>query len=78
MIRQLGALAEVADHHDEVSFGVVRDWLETQLTDDGFGTGFLIGGMTVAALKPMRSIPFRVIAVVGLDDETFPRRDRRA
>ena len=78
MIRQLGALAEVAGHHDDVSFGVVRDWLETQLTDDGFGTGFLIGGMTVAALKPMRSIPFRVIAVVGLDDETFPRRDRRA
>ena len=78
VIRQLGALAEVAGHHDDVSFGVVRDWLETQLTDDGFGTGFLIGGMTVAALKPMRSIPFRIIAVVGLDDETFPRRDRRA
>lgn len=78
MIRQLGTLAEVAGHHDDVSFGVVRDWLETQLSDDGFGTGFLIGGMTVAALKPMRSIPFRIIAVVGLDDETFPRRDRRA
>ena len=78
VIRQLGRLAEVAGHHDDVSFGVVRDWIETQLTDDGFGTGFLVGGMTVAALKPMRSIPFRIIAVVGLDDETFPRRDRRA
>jgi exodeoxyribonuclease V gamma subunit len=77
-VRRLGALAGVAGHHDNVSFGVIRDWLETQLTDDSFGTGFLIGGMTVAALKPMRSIPFRVIAVVGLDDETFPRRDRRA
>ncbi len=37
-----------------------------------------MGGMTVAALKPMRSLPFRVIAVVGLDDGVFPRRERRA
>ena len=78
IIRRLGTLADVAGHTGDVSFGVIRDWLEGELSDDGFGTGFLVGGMTVAALKPMRSIPFKVIAVVGLDDDTFPRRDRRS
>ena len=48
------------------------------LADDSVGSGFLVGGMTVCALKPMRSIPFRVIAIAGLDDASFPRRNRRA
>ncbi|MEP7384743.1 MAG: exodeoxyribonuclease V subunit gamma, partial [Gemmatimonadota bacterium] len=77
-VRRLAALGDVAGYAELVPFGVVRDWLERQLDDDGLGGGFLMGGMTVAALKPMRSLPFRVIAVVGLDDGVFPRRERRA
>ncbi|MBK6458841.1 MAG: exodeoxyribonuclease V subunit gamma [Gemmatimonadetes bacterium] len=77
-IRRLSALGEVAGYDKTVKFAVVRDWLETELDDEGFGSGFLQGGMTVAALKPMRSLPFRVIAMVGLDDGVFPRRDRRS
>lgn len=77
-IRRLSALGEVAGYDKTVKFAVVRDWLEAELDDEGFGSGFLQGGMTVAALKPMRSLPFRVIAMVGLDDGVFPRRDRRS
>ncbi|MCC6928088.1 MAG: exodeoxyribonuclease V subunit gamma [Gemmatimonadaceae bacterium] len=77
-IRRLVTLGEMAGYDKTVPFAVVRDWLETELDDEGFGTGFLQGGMTVAALKPMRSLPFRVIAMVGLDDGVFPRRDRRS
>jgi exodeoxyribonuclease V gamma subunit len=29
--------------------------------------------ITVCALEPMRSVPFRVIAIVGLDESEFPR-----
>ncbi len=77
-LRRLSSLGEAAGYERTVPFAVVRDWLETELDDEGFGTGFLQGGMTVAALKPMRSLPFRVIAMVGLDDGVFPRRDRRS
>lgn len=31
------------------------------------------GAVTVSALEPMRSVPFRVIAILGLDDGAFPR-----
>jgi exodeoxyribonuclease V gamma subunit len=34
------------------------------------------GAATVCALEPMRSVPFRVIAVLGLDDGLFPRPAR--
>lgn len=34
------------------------------------------GAVTLSALEPMRSVPFRVIAVLGLDDRAFPRVSR--
>ncbi|MEO1370316.1 MAG: exodeoxyribonuclease V subunit gamma, partial [Acidobacteriota bacterium] len=61
----------------ELSLGVVREHLEAQLRLDGFGSGFLNGQITFCALRPMRTIPFRVVAVAGLDAGVFPRRDRR-
>lgn len=36
---------------------------------------FVAGGVTFCALLPMRSVPFRVIYVLGLNDAQFPRRD---
>lgn len=77
VIQALSTTAEHAAYTALVPFGVVRDWLEQELGDDSFGSGFLSGRLTVAALKPMRSVPFKVIAVAGLDDAAFPRRDRR-
>jgi exodeoxyribonuclease V gamma subunit len=32
------------------------------------------GDLTVCTLVPMRSVPYRVVCLLGLDDETFPRR----
>ncbi|MBY0488662.1 MAG: exodeoxyribonuclease V subunit gamma [Gemmatimonadaceae bacterium] len=61
-----------------VPFEVARRWLGTALSGDQHDTGFLTGGLTLCAMKPMRAIPFRVIAMLGLDDRAFPRRERRA
>ena len=33
----------------------------------------ITGGVTVCALQPMRSVPFRIVALVGMDDGSFPR-----
>lgn len=35
--------------------------------------GFRSGGLTVCTLTPMRSVPHRVIILLGLDDAAFPR-----
>jgi exodeoxyribonuclease V gamma subunit len=77
VVQSLSITAERAAYTSPVPFSVVRDWLEQELADDSFGSGFLSGRVTVAALKPMRSVPFKIIAVAGLDDAAFPRRDRR-
>jgi exodeoxyribonuclease V gamma subunit len=37
---------------------------------------FLFGGITFCGMVPQRALPYRVIAVLGLDDEAFPRSAR--
>ncbi len=58
-----------------IGLAVVRSWLLQQLERDNPGQGFLAGKVTFCAMLPMRSIPFRVIAMIGMDDGIFPRRD---
>ncbi len=36
------------------------------------------GAVTVCAMEPMRSVPFRVVAMIGMDDNSFPRPSRPA
>ncbi len=57
-----------------VALGVLLEPLSAALDDDSSGAGFLTGGVTFCALKPMRSIPFRVICLLGMDDGAFPRQ----
>jgi len=37
---------------------------------------FRTGDITVCTLVPMRSVPYRVVCLLGMDDARFPRRDR--
>jgi exodeoxyribonuclease V gamma subunit len=46
--------------------------LEGRPTRANFRTGHL----TVCALTPMRSVPHRIVCLLGLDDGAFPRRGR--
>ncbi|HEU0009799.1 MAG TPA: hypothetical protein VFT34_08285, partial [Verrucomicrobiae bacterium] len=43
------------------------------LDEDLNQAGFLTGGVTFCGFKPMRSIPFRMVCLVGMDDGAFPR-----
>ena len=55
---------------------VLRDHLAAQLTGRGGRGRFLSGGITFCAMKPMRTIPFRMVAIAGLEDGSFPRQER--
>lgn len=74
-LREQAALAEDAGVHD---FGVVGTWLKRQLKGLESRHGFLSGAVTICAMVPLRSLPFKVIAVLGLDDGVFPRQQKAA
>ncbi len=75
-LRELAAQAAAARCVEPVDLEVILESLEQRLTEDRFGSGFLTGGVTFCALKPMRSIPFKVICLIGMNDGAFPRTDR--
>jgi exodeoxyribonuclease V gamma subunit len=49
--------------------------LRKRLDESGGESGFLAAGLTFCGLRPMRSIPFRVICLTGLSSTAFPRQD---
>lgn len=55
--------------------GLRRLWLNNVGQHVAVG-GFLAGGVTFCQLMPMRSIPFEVVVLLGMDDERFPRTQR--
>ena len=60
----------------EVHLRVVRSYLGQRVDQTGFGSGFMTGGVTFCAMLPMRSIPFRVICLLGMDGEAYPRQSK--
>ena len=74
-IQQLRALA--AHCADPVPLAPVREQLLTTLEKAVTHDGYLRGSVTCCALKPLRSIPFRVICLLGMNDGAFPRADPR-
>jgi exodeoxyribonuclease V gamma subunit len=61
----------------ELELADVRVLLADRLRGRPTRANFRTGHLTVCTLVPMRSVPHRVVCVLGLDDGEFPRRTRR-
>ncbi|MDQ4129534.1 MAG: exodeoxyribonuclease V subunit gamma, partial [Actinomycetota bacterium] len=58
----------------ELTLSEVRSLLEDRLRGGPSRANHRTGDLTVSTLVPMRSVPHRVICLLGLDDGAFPRR----
>lgn len=63
-------------HDAPIEWQVVCAWLEGRLEEHKSSNGFLRGQLTFCSMLPMRSIPFKVIALLGMNDGEFPKVDR--
>lgn len=66
-------LARLDDDGTEVRSGEVLSWLRRRWAGRPTRANFRTGSLTVCTMVPMRSVPHRVVCLVGLDDGTFPR-----
>jgi exodeoxyribonuclease V gamma subunit len=58
---------------DALPLPVVRShWLD-HVEPPALGQPFFAGGVTFASLLPMRAIPFRFVALLGMNDGDYPR-----
>jgi exodeoxyribonuclease V gamma subunit len=65
-----------AVHNDDVELQVIVSWLKGMVAERKSANGFLRGQLTFCSMLPMRSIPFKVIALLGMNDGEFPKIDR--
>jgi len=76
------ALADLAEQAGELeetlSPPLVRTWLQQRLGAESGHGRYFSGGVTICGMRPMRSLPFKTICILGLHDLAFPRRDRLA
>ncbi len=73
-------LSALADSESAAQAVLTRAELQALLAD-GLGgragrANFRTGTLTVCTLYPMRSVPHRVVCLLGMDDLAFPRRPR--
>jgi len=61
---------------EPIPLEVVRAVLAAALETRASSGTFLAGAITVCAPVPMRSIPFKVVCLLGMDVSSFPRADR--
>lgn len=76
VLRDLGEKQDFSGFDEKITLGVIKSHLGSSLEKGGFGHGFLTGGMTFCAMLPMRSIPFRVICLLGMNDNSYPRQTK--
>ena len=72
------ALADLAQHafDSSLSLDLVRHWLSSELAERETSGSYFSGGISFCGMRPMRSLPFRVICLLGMQDTAFPNRER--
>lgn len=64
------------EYRETVDLALIKWHLGRSFERQGFGFGFLSGGLTFCAMLPMRSIPFEIICLVGMNGDAYPRQSR--
>ena len=74
VLESLGETGAASGFDEAVELDVLLAFLTGAFGSAISGSGFLLGAVTFCALKPMRSIPFKVIALLGMNDAAYPRK----
>lgn len=75
-LKELSEIADQAQFHQEIDLRVVKNSLRRRLEQEAFAFGFMTGGVTFCAMLPMRSIPRKVICLLGMNNDAYPRQTK--
>lgn len=71
----LDAFAREAGEAGELPASLVRAALAERLSQPSKHQAWLAGGVTFAGMVPLRTVPFRVICLLGMEADAYPRRE---
>jgi exodeoxyribonuclease V gamma subunit len=73
LLNKLVTDAKLAQFNTVVSYEVILAYLQHYLEAEPTTAHFLTGQVTFCSLLPMRSIPFKVVCLLGMSDRNYPR-----
>lgn len=71
--QQVIHFGQVANYQEAVPLTLLRDEMQNRLAQERISQRFLAGMMNFCTLMPMRSIPFKVVCLLGMNDGIYPR-----
>jgi exodeoxyribonuclease V gamma subunit len=74
---ELRELARQSEYDGAIALKTLRRELGALLQQKAPAVGFLRRGVTLTELVPLRSVPFRVVCLMGMSEDGFPRADDR-
>jgi len=72
-------MQSLTEQHQDAAFDepldavIIRDYLSEALSAQRSSQRFMIGAVNFCTLMPMRSIPFKVVCLAGMNDGVYPR-----
>ncbi len=66
--------ASLATFEQTMPISLIREWLQSHQDVSPAAHRFMGHGVTFCGMVPMRSIPFSVVCLIGMNDDSFPRR----
>ncbi|NBB76028.1 MAG: hypothetical protein GVY02_01495, partial [Bacteroidetes bacterium] len=71
---QIREQCEAGGYGEEIPFSIFKDELSLKLNRQKASGALFTKGVTFSSMVPVRSIPFRIIALIGLNENSFPRK----
>ena len=76
ILDELSQIETLSGFDTLITVEVVTSFLQSLFEHVQLRSGFISGGVTFCAILPMRSIPFKVVCLVGMNSDHFPRETK--
>lgn len=73
---RLREMETLSGFSSSVGLPPVKEFIEQRLSAASAGRNFITGNLTFCEMLPMRSIPCKVICLIGMNEYSFPRKAR--
>lgn len=74
-IVDLSKQQDISGFKEHIGIDIIKWHIEHSFIQKGYGAGFMNGGVTFCAMLPMRSIPFKIICIIGMNNDAYPRQN---
>jgi len=76
-ISSISEQVHYADFEQEISFTIVAEVIGAGFEKERVSQRFLAGKINFCTLMPMRSIPFKVVCMMGMNEGQYPRPEQK-